>query len=115
MAENIYSITLSDGTIIPNLELDGGMFRSRQPVSRETFSGKLGRVVITGAEPEGVEGFVGERRNMELAYFGHVKHGMPGAEAGYYFMLGEIPAAQMERLQDRADIDYVAMMTGVEL
>jgi len=40
------TITLSDGTIINNLSLDGGTFTTEQQLTAETFEGKLDYVLV---------------------------------------------------------------------
>ena len=52
---------------------------------------------------------------MELVQIAHYTQATHGMEDGYYFVLRDIPAAEFEALRNRGDIDYIAMMTGVEL
>ena len=105
-----YTVTLSNGVELKNLTLNGNCFVSKAPVSEQTFSGGLNRVVITGTqdgfEPSAYE--LGEHRAMELG-------GVFRLEGEYYFWLSEPDAEQLARLKDRADIDYLAMMMGVEI
>jgi len=103
-----YKITLSDGTIIDNLELNGNNFVSRTPLTAANFAGKLAHVTIEG--PEDGYGLVGEHGPMMLA-----ENRVQGWPDGYYFVLLDIPPAELERRQTRGDIEYIAMMTGVEL
>ena len=88
--------------------LNGNNLISKTKVTEETFRGKLSKVMITGDAEADEAGLIGEHHNMEL-----VQVKKYGAE--YWFILREIPAAVLEKLQDRADIDYIAMMTGVTL
>ena len=79
------------------------------------FRGKLGHVTIAGDAEADEAGLIGEHEHMELVQIKHYtqkEHGMPD---GWYFALREIPAAKLEALQNRGDIDYIAMMTGVTL
>lgn len=101
-------ITLSDGTVLDNLALNGNNFISKQNVTRATFEGKLGNVVISADNEEEICGLVGEHKNMELVQI-H-KYG-----SDFWFILRDIPAAELEMIRNRGDIDYVAMMTGVDL
>lgn len=50
MASKIYTVTLSDGTKIENLTLNGNNFISTQPVTVDNFDGKLKGVTITDSE-----------------------------------------------------------------
>ena len=115
MAKGTFSITLADGTSISGLELNGNNFVSKQEVTEDTFKGKLGHVVITGDAEADEAGLIGEHYNMELVQIKHYTKKVHGVDDGYYFVLRDIPAGELEKLQDRADIDYLAMMTGVTL
>ena len=112
---NTFSITLADGTSIGGLELNGNNFVSKTEITAEMFRGKLGHVVISGNAEADEAGLIGDHEHMELIQIAHYTqktHGMPD---GWYFALREIPADRLERLQERGDIDYIAMMTGVTL
>ena len=52
---------------------------------------------------------------MELISVAHYTQAVHGCTDGWYFVLRDIPATEMEKIQNRGDIDYIAMMTGVEL
>ena len=45
--EEMYTITLSDGSTIEHLRLNGNNFISRIEVTEEDFEGKLGEVIIS--------------------------------------------------------------------
>ena len=104
MEENrLYSVTLSDGTILENLRLNGNNFISEEELSAETFRGKLGNVVISDGE-----GLVTVHENMKL-----IQVKKYGDE--YWFILDDISEDELEKIQQRADIEYIAMMSGIEL
>ena len=115
MAKGTFTVTLADGTQLGGLELNGNNFVSKKEVTAETFRGKLGKVTITGDAEADEAGLIGEHSNMELVQVTHYTQATHGVDDGYYFVLRDIPAAELEKLQDRADIDYLAMMTGVTL
>ena len=52
---------------------------------------------------------------MELVQIAHYTKAVHGCDDGYYFVLRDIPEVELEALKNRGDIDYIAMMTGVEL
>ena len=108
MAKGTFTVTLADGTQLAGLELNGNNFISAAEVTEATFRGKLGRVTITGDAEADEAGLIGEHTNMEL-----VQVQQYGEE--YWFILRDISAAELEKLQTRGDIDYIAMMTGVTL
>ena len=97
------------------MALNGNNFVSKTEVTAETFRGKLGRVVITGDAEADEAGLIGTHEHMELVQVAHYTQAVHGCEDGYYFVLRDIPAAELEKLQNRADIEYVAMMAGVTL
>ena len=115
MAEAIYTLKFSDGSQMTGLKLNGNNFVSAVEVSARDFRGKLSGVEIAGTG-EGVDGSIcGLHEHMELvqvAHYTQVEHGLPD---GWYFVLRDIPAEEYEALQNRSDIDYIAMMTGVTL
>ena len=108
----MYTITLSDGTRLENLTLNGNNFVSKTEVTANTFRGKLGHVVITrDAETEDT-GLIGEHHNMELVQIAHYTQKTHGVADGWYFVLREIPADEMANRQLRADVDYAIMLGG---
>ncbi len=95
--------------------MNGNNFYSKTEVTPATFAGKLSKVTITGdAEADGA-GMIGEHHNMELVQVAHYTQATHGMADGYYFVLRDIPADELERMQNRGDIDYIAMMTGIQL
>ena len=112
---NTFKITLADGTQLTDLEHNGNNFFSTKEVTEETFKGKLGHVVISGDKDADEAGLIGEHGQMELVQLAHYTqktHGMPD---GYYFVLRDIPAAELEMAQLKGTVAYVSMMTGYEL
>ena len=115
MEKGTFTVELADGTQLTGLELNGNNFVSKKEVTAETFRGKLSKVKITGdAEADDV-GLIGEHEHMELVQVAHYTQATHGLADGYYFVLRDIPAAELEALKNRGDIDYLAMMTGVTL
>lgn len=103
--EKTFTMTLADGTEIPNLHLNGNNWVSAEPIYEDQFLGKLGAVSITDGE--------------ETNYYENLKLGSSiqhydGASAlvtGYYFVLIQITKEEMLY----ANVDYLSMMTGVDL
>ena len=88
---------------------------SQNEVTEATFAGKLSHVVISGDKEADEAGLIGEHGQMELVQVAHYTqktHGMPD---GYYFVLRDIPAAELEMAQLKGTVAYVSMMTGYEL
>lgn len=98
-----YTISFADGTIIDNLRLNGNNFISGTELTEAVFAGNLRHVTITDSD-----GIAEEYTNMEL-----VQLRQYGDE--WWFILREKSTQQMSDERVRADIDYIAMMTDVEL
>lgn len=112
---NTFEITLADGTKLAGLELNGNNFMSKTEVTAETFNGKLGHVVIDGNKALDETGLIGEHSNMELIQIAHYTKAKHGMEDGWYFVLRDIPTAELEKVKIQGDIEYVAMMSGIDL
>ena len=97
------------------MELNGNNFVSKKEVTAETFRGKLAKVIIEGDAEADEAGLIGTHEHMELVQVAHYTQATHGLADGWYFALREIPAAELEALRNRGDIDYIAMMTGVQL
>ena len=102
MDEKIYTITLEDGTKIENLRLNGNNFISQEQIDPEIFDGNLGKVMINDGENDEVH------ENMGL-----VQVTQMGKE--YWFVLRDIPESEIANAKLRSDLDYLAMMTAVEI
>ena len=115
MEKGTFTVTLADGTQLAGLGLNGSNFVSKTEVTPETFKGKLSKVAIEGDAEADEAGLIGTHHNMELVQIAHYTQALHGCEDGFYFVLRDIPAAELEALRNRGDIDYIAMMTGVTL
>ena len=109
---NAITITLADGTQLSGLGMNGNNFISPVEVTEETFRGKLGKVVISGNAETDEAGLIGEHEHMELVQIAHYTQAIHGVEDGWYFVLREIPAAEQEKRQLRADVDFALMLGG---
>ena len=104
--EKLWKITLSDGTKIENLRLNGNNFISEAKITENDFRGKLSKVIFEG-KVEGKD-FKQECNNMELVQIAHY-------EDGYYFVLREIPQEELNKLKMQSDIEYLAMMSDIDM
>lgn len=104
--EKPWQITLSDGTQLKDLKLNGNNFVSETEVTENDFKGKLSKVTFEGTVNG--EKFKQECNHMELVQIAKY-------EDGYYFVLRELSESELERIKTKADIEYLAMMTDVEL
>ena len=102
MNEKIYTVTLADGTIIENLSLNGNNYISKEVVTPEIFNGNCSPIVINDGTNNEVH------TNMALVQVTKV-----GEE--YWFVLRDISDKELAQIKMQSDIEYVAMMAGVEL
>ena len=97
-----YSITLDDGTKLTNIKLSGNNYISENEISTDTFNGKLSTVIIS-------DGYsTTTLKDPELVQVVHYSN-------GYYFILRERNPEEVRQEKVRADIDYIALMSNIEL
>ena len=104
----MFSVILDDGTTFVHLAVNGSYFVSKTEVRREQFAhfrGKYRVVLESGEDPYGV---AGEYEGRELSDY-RVSAG------GWYFALSSVDGVRLERERTRADIEYLAMMSGIQL
>jgi len=102
MNKKIYKITLADGTVIDNLRLNGNNYISDKELTADMFLGNLAKVIVNDGERDTVY------ENMELVQI--VKY-----DEEYWFVLRTMTKRELQDLKNRADIDYLAMMSDIEL
>ena len=102
MEDRTYSITLADGTVLDNLRLNGNNFISKTPVDPVLFNGNCSPVVISDGEVEETH------ENMELVQ-------VTPYQGEYWFILRDLSSAELASMKMQSDIEYVAMMAGIEL
>ncbi len=102
MEDKIYTITLTDGTELTGLRLNGDNFISSAAISADVFEDNCSPVVISDGENEETH------ENMELVQVANV-----GGEC--WFVLRDMSAAELEKIRMQADIEYIAMMADIEL
>jgi hypothetical protein len=103
MEEKTYKITLADGAVLDNLRLNGNNFIAKGDVSPDIFDGNCSTVIINDGTADDIH------TNMELV---QVTYPVAGES---WIVLRDLSAAEIVQMQTRADIEYIAMMTGVEL
>ena len=102
MDDKIYKITLSDGTVLDNLRLNGNNFISSSEIDESVFDGNCSIVTINDGEKDDVH------TNMELVQITKM-----GEE--YWFILRDVPENELAFIKLQSDIEYVAMMSEIEL
>ncbi len=102
--EKTWKITLADGTELKDLKLNGNNYISEKEITENDFKGKLAKVIIENETDNTVE----EYEHMELIHI--LKY-----EDGYYFALRELSEDEKYKIKTKADIEYIAMMSDVDL
>lgn len=96
--ENI-TIALSNGTELTGLELNGNNYISPEKLTEDTFADGLSPVVINGEEHE------------QMALVQCVQH----ADGRTWFILRDVTAEEIASAKLRSDIDFIALMSDIEL
>ncbi len=103
----MYTIRLSDGTTVKAQGINGNYFVCDEKFDTGIFAGKLNGVTIS-CDDEDILGVVGSHEHMRL------EHEMM-FEGKFLFLLLDIPQEEIYRAKLDGNIEYLAMMTGVEL
>lgn len=104
MDENkTYTITLADGTVLDNLGLNGNNYIYHGELDTSIFEGNLAPVIISDGEYEEVH----EHMEYVKPYFDD-----PG---NTWFVLVDIPEEELRYAKLLSDVQYLSMMTDVEL
>lgn len=103
MNEENYKITLADGSIIENLKLNGTNYISSKAVDPNIFYNNCSPVIINDGTSEEIHNY------MELVQVTEEDNGE------YWFVLRDISSEELSQIKIKSDIEYLAMMTGIEL
>ena len=103
----MYTITLNDGSKIEGLTFERNIFFSSSMIDASKLRGKLAPVTIT-SDTEDYTGITGTHQHMELCYVKQM-------DGKYALALGDIPNDRWEFEKLRANQEYIAMMTGIQL
>ena len=103
----MYTITLNDGTVISGLTYDRNIFFSENAIDPKNLRGKLNLVTITSTETD-YTGITGEHAHMEVCYVKMI-------DGKYALALNDIPNDKWEFEKLRANQEYIAMMSGIQL
>lgn len=103
MEKETWKITLADGTMLDQLRLNGNNFISAAKVTDATFAGKLSGVTIT--DPNGAQTV---HEHMALVQISQ-------CDGEYWFILRDLLPEELTAAKMAANIEYIAMMTDVNL
>lgn len=102
ITEKVYSVTLSDGTVLTNLKVNGTNFISESEINSEMFDGKCNTITVYDGETSTVY------KNIEIVH-------VTDMNGEYWFSFRMLTTKEVEDMKLRSDIEYLAMMTGIEL
>ena len=102
MNEKRYTITLADQTEVADLRLNGNNYISDVPVSEDIFVDNCSPLIVSDGESEEIH------ENAEL-----VQVTQCGEE--YWILFRDLTSDELKDMKMRSDIEYLAMMTDVEL
>ena len=103
--EKSFKITLADGTQLKNLKLSGNYYISKVKITEDDFKGKLSKITIENETDKTSE----ELEHMELVQI------LDYGDKGYYFVLRQLSADEIDKLKMQGDIEYLAMMTNTDM
>lgn len=104
--EKSWKITLSDGTKLENLEMNGNNFISETEVTEDMFTGKLSKVIVEGNED-------GQETKQEYEHMALIH--IVQEDDGYHFALRELSEQELKDEKIQSNLDYLAMMVDVDL
>lgn len=106
----MYTVKLSNGRELKGLGRSYDMFTSEEPLDAGIFAGGLNGVVVE---------YDGEGEEPDYPKAGRYEHAQVSqvVKSGglWVFGLRETPERVIEEQRVRADLEYIAMMCGVEL
>ena len=98
----MFRIVLTDGTTLNNLTKNGDNFIANYNITSDIFDNNLSPVTIFE------DGLPEEHAHMELVQLIEFENAM-------WFVLRDLTDRELKDLKFRADIDYIAMMTDVDI
>ncbi|MFI3173726.1 MAG: hypothetical protein R3Y53_00820 [Bacillota bacterium] len=104
MENELYTIVLADGKILKDLELNGNNFISHTELTEADFKYNCSPVSIQNQTTNTEE----LHEHMELVQV--TKDG-----DAWWFVLREVTEAERAKNKTQSDIEYIAMMAGIEL
>ena len=103
----MYTITLNDGTKISGLTFENNLLMSDAELRSDMFRGKLAPVTIT-SDDDNFNEITGIHPHMEVCYIREI-------EGKFGLALADIPDERWEFEKLRANQEFIAMMTGIQL
>lgn len=100
----MYTLTLADGTKLENLTLSGNNFISDEKIDESVFEDNLSTLTISDGETETV------MHNVEL-----VQQVTYPWDSRWYLVFRELSPEELYRTELNSKIEYLAMMSNIDL
>lgn len=97
-----YMLTLSDGTQVLGLTLNGNNFVSKEPIDKSFFDGKLSKMTVTSKD--GSQEFEDMRCEQVMEF-----------EGQWLILILPIPESEKKEMKLMSDIEYISMMADIDL
>ena len=104
-----WTVTLADGTKLENLTLNNGAntFHSPAEITEDTFDGKLSEVHIAASD--------GDMTGCAYPDTLQIMQPTDSPDGQWAFILREIPADDLFKAKIRAQLDFLALSTDINL
>ncbi len=99
-----YTITTSNGIVFTDLEKNGDNYTSKEKLDISAIENKMLDLIISNNENELEE----HLENMKLIQQMEIK-------GEYYICFRQVTKEELEKIKNRSDIEYIAMMSDVDL
>lgn len=107
----MYKIKLANGYILENIEANGTVLISHEPINSEIFYHNLSPVdieLVGDRSPLDLTDLEGHHENMTYSV-------LESSSEEFRFTLSDIPESEMRIAKMASDIEYIAMMNDIEL
>lgn len=109
--ERTWTVALADGTLIENLTLGGNNFQSETEITADMFDGNLSEVHISASDGDMTGcAYPAVLHDAELV---QITHDNPDGK--WWFILRELSEDELFKMRVRAQLDYIAMNSDIDL
>lgn len=111
--ERTWTVALADGTLIENLTLGGNNFQSETEITADMFDGNLSEVHISASDGDMVGcAYPATLHDVELVQITPPEDNPDGK---WWFILRELSEDELFKMRVRAQLDYLAMNSDIDL
>lgn len=102
MEDRKYTLTFASGLVMEDVGLNGNNFITKMAITKDTFADICSPVVIDDGETKVTHPYM---ECVQVTKYGD----------DFWFILRDISDAERAEVKLRSDVEYIAMMTGVDL